>query len=238
MKNQSRRPALHAVLFDLDGTLLDSLEDLADSMNATLERHGYETHPIAAYRHFVGDGMATLVRRVLPAEVRDDAEENSRCLTSMRAEYGKRWAQKTKPYAGIPELLEALTAAAVPKAILSNKPEKFTTLIVQELLADWSFEAVRGQREGVPAKPDPSGALEIAAELGVAPRAWLYVGDTDTDMSTARRAGMFAAGVTWGFRDRSELLENGAQRLAEHPLELMELLAGQQEHDASEHKGS
>jgi len=212
-----------AVIFDLDGTLLDTLEDLADSMNAVLKSGSFPEHAVAAYRYFVGDGMEMLVRRVLPAGEQDDALV-ARCMAAMEAEYGRRWADKTRPYPGIPEALDALEQRNVPKAVLSNKPDAFTRLTVEKLLAGWTFDPVIGVRSGIPRKPDPAGALQIAARLQVRPRECLYLGDTNTDMQTARAAGMFAVGATWGFRPGEELRASGAQVLLDTPTEVLDLL--------------
>ena len=217
-----------AVIFDLDGTLLDTLEDLSDSMNAVLRQLNYPTHPTAEYRYFVGDGMMELARRVLPTDRRDDVT----VLLSkqlMTEEYNRRWNVKTKPYLGIAEMLDALTMAAVPMAIFSNKPDSFTQMMVPVLLPRWKFHLILGARPGVPVKPDPQGAIEIAETLEISPERILYVGDTNTDMCTATAAGMHAVGVTWGFREVEELLENGAQSILDNPLDLLKLLENEAE---------
>ena len=212
-----------AVIFDLDGTLLDTLEDLADSMNAVLRSMGYPEHPVDAYRYFVGEGMEMLARRALPdAEVSDELV--GRCVAAMQREYGRRWADKTRPYPGVPEMLDELERRRFPKAVFSNKPDSFTQLTVRELLSEWRFEPVLGIRPGVPRKPDPAGALEIASRLRVEPEACLYVGDTSTDMQTARAAGMIPLGATWGFRPAAELEESGAEHLLGRPADLLEFL--------------
>lgn len=219
------RVPLRAVVFDLDGTLLDSLEDLADSMNQVLTREGLPVHPVDAFRYFVGDGMEMLVRRALPPD-RVDPPTVARTLAAMRAEYDRRCADKTRPYPGIPELLDALTRRAVPFAVFSNKPHDAAVDLVGRLLGRWRFAAVLGARPGFPAKPDPAGALETAALLGVAPAQCLYLGDTGTDMRTARAAGMWAVGALWGFRSDAELREAGALTLAAAPADVLGLLDG------------
>ena len=212
-----------AVIFDLDGTLLDTIEDLADSMNAALQGEGHVAHAIDAYRYFVGDGIENLVRRALPESARDEESVN-RGKAAMEAEYNKRWNAKSRPYTGVPELLDELTQRQIPIAILSNKPEPFTLLAVNELLSPWTFFPIRGARPDTPRKPDPTSALVVAEELGVEPAKCLYLGDTDTDMKTAVGAGMYALGATWGFRLGEELLRTGAQTLLDEPMELLELL--------------
>lgn len=211
-----------AVLFDLDGTLLDSLEDLADSMNAVLHRQRYPEHPVEAYKYFVGDGIEALARRALPEAHRDE-EAIAACVREMRQEYGNRWDKKTRPYPGIPELLDELSRRGVKMTVFSNKPDETTRVMVARLLPRWRFERVRGERPGTPRKPDPAGALEIARELGLSPEEFLYVGDTDTDMKTALAAGMFPVGVLWGFRDAGELEAHGARAIIKRPLDLLTL---------------
>ncbi len=212
-----------AVIFDLDGTLLDTIEDLADSMNAALQGEGHAVHAIDTYRYFVGDGIENLVRRALPESARDEESVN-RGKAAMESEYNKRWNAKSRPYTGVPELLDQLTQRQIPIAILSNKPEPFTLLAVNELLSPWTFFPIRGARPDTPRKPDPTSALVVAEELGVEPAKCLYLGDTDTDMKTAVGAGMYALGATWGFRLGEELLRTGAQTLLDEPMELLELL--------------
>ncbi|MFC1676797.1 HAD family hydrolase [Planctomycetota bacterium] len=212
-----------AVLFDLDGTLLDTLGDLADSANAALAELGFAGHPVESYRYFVGDGMDMLVRRILPSESLDE-QTISRCLSAIKEQYSRRWADKTKPYPGVSELLSALDQRQIAKTILSNKPHEFTVLTVEKLLGDFSFDIVRGVSDETPKKPDPAGALRIAEELSVEPAEILYLGDTDTDMRTANAADMYAAGVLWGFREAEELKANGAKTLLETPLDALKLL--------------
>ena len=211
-----------AVLFDLDGTLLDSLEDLADSMNAVLRRSGHPEHPVEAYKYFVGDGVEALARRALPEGHREAAAIVA-CVREMREEYGGRWDKKTRPYAGVPELLDGLARRGIKMVVLSNKPDEFTRMMVERLLSRWKFDAVRGARHDTPRKPEPSGAVKIARDLGVSPEEFLYVGDTDTDMKTAVAAGMFPVGVLWGFRGEDELRANGAKAIIENPMDLFDL---------------
>ena len=211
-----------AVLFDLDGTLLDTLGDLADSMNQVLADMGYPQHPTGDYRYFVGDGMEMLVSRSLPPGARK-GHLVARGLAAVETEYGRRWSRKTRPYDGVPAMLDELQARETPMAILSNKPEDFTRLTVSTLLKGWSFDAVCGARPGVPRKPDLAAALEIAARLGAKPSECLYLGDTATDMKTACRAGMYAVGALWGFREAAELEAAGAQVLVEEPADFTEI---------------
>ena len=212
-----------AVIFDLDGTLLDTIEDLSDSMNAVLIKEGFPTHDTEAYKYFIGTGVRNLVSSALPEGSRDEALIE-RCVAGMKKEYSLRWKDKTRPYAGIPELLDSLNRLDIKMAVLSNKPDEFTKLIVSELLSGWKFDVVFGERPTVPRKPDPSSALEISRLMGLNPQDFLYLGDSGTDMATACAAGMYAAGALWGFRKAGEMLAAGAKKLIENPSELLLLL--------------
>jgi phosphoglycolate phosphatase len=212
-----------AVLFDLDGTLLDTLADLGNAMNRVLAARGFPTHPLDAYCYFVGEGARVLVTRALPEDRRDAATIES-CLAAFAADYDQNWQVETQPYPGVAELLDALTARGLKLAVLSNKPHEFTVRCVSQLLPHWRFDAVLGQRERTPRKPDPAGAFEIAAWLKIPPTNFLYLGDTFVDMETARAAGMFPVGVLWGFRPVEELQASGAQVLIARPGELVGLL--------------
>ena len=212
-----------AVLFDLDGTLLDTLEDLADATNRALARLGCPERPLESYRYYVGNGAVNLIRRALPEPHRDD-ETVGQCLAAFQEEYARNWDAKTHPYDGVPELLDALTQRGVRMAIFSNKPDPFTKLCVDKLLPGHPFEVVMGASETVPHKPDPTGVELIIERLGIAREEFLYVGDTGTDMQTAGAAGMFAVGVLWGFRPADELAAHGAKILIAEPGLLLELL--------------
>jgi phosphoglycolate phosphatase len=208
-----------AVIFDLDGTLLDTLADLADAMNAVLAGNRLPTHPVDAYRYFVGEGIAQLVRRALPFEVADEADLD-RFVGEMKREYRQRWTCRTRPYPGIPEMLAALCKSGLQLAVLSNKPDEAARHLVGSLLPDGAFRRILGAGTERPRKPDPAAALEIAAGLEIGPSEAVFVGDSSIDMQTAVRAGMFPAGVLWGFRSQAELSEAGARRFFEHPADV------------------
>jgi phosphoglycolate phosphatase len=212
-----------AILFDLDGTLLDTLDDLADAGNQALAQLGFPPHPREAYKYFVGDGVESLVRRALPAD-RGDAPTVAQATELVRRAYAECWDQKTRPYPGVAELLDALAVRALPMAVLSNKPDPFTQLCVARLLPRWTFAAVVGAQPGIARKPAPDGARAIAARWGLPPEEILYLGDTNTDMQTAVAAAMYPVGALWGFRTAEELRAAGAQTLIAHPLELLNLL--------------
>lgn len=210
-----------AILFDLDGTLADTLDDIAASMNWALERNDLAPHPPDAYRTLVGEGVSRLVERALPAGRLD---LHATVLEDLRTHYTDHMLDRSRPYDGIPELLDALTERGLPMAVLSNKPELATRWMVDRLFARWRFATVAGERPGVPHKPDPGTALEIARDLDVTPARVLYLGDTRTDMETAVGAGMFGVGALWGFRDRTELEAHGAAAIVAHPRDVLSLL--------------
>jgi len=214
-----------AVLFDLDGTLLDTLADLANSMNFVLDRLGFAGHPQESYRYFVGDGIEMLVRRSLPQALLTDSLVREG-IELMRRQYGAHWAEKTRPYPGIKELLHNLQKEKIELSVLSNKPHSMTVKVVNHFFSPHCFSAVYGARPQVAKKPSPDGALVLAEELGISPGHFLYLGDTSIDMRTAKAAGMFAIGAAWGFRTVEELVESGADAVARHPLEIMSFLKG------------
>lgn len=217
--------SFRAVLFDLDGTLIDSLADIADSANKVLTGLGYPAHPTERYRTFIGEGVAVLFRRALPEDHRDDPTV-ARCVSGFHEVYDKGWNIRTRLYDGIPELLDALVKSGVTLAVLSNKPDPFTKACVTEYCARWPFAIVLGAREGIPNKPDPTSAIEIAGKLGLDPKEIAYLGDSGIDMSTARRAGMLAIGASWGFRSVDELRSAGAEAIVDRPEELLAILEG------------
>lgn len=212
-----------AIIFDLDGTLIDSLEDLGNATNRVLMKNNFPTHKMEEYRYFVGEGVDTLITRALPDEIRSKEIINS-CIREFREDYRKNWNINTKLYDGITEMLDLIALRGLKMAILSNKPDYFTKKCVAEFLPKWKFERVIGQRESVPKKPDPAGAKEIAECLAVLPSEIIYLGDTPIDMKTAIAAGMLPVGVLWGFRPEGELKKSGAQRVIQKPQEIMEVI--------------
>jgi len=211
------------IIFDLDGTLVNSLGDIADSMNNVLQRYGFPSHELQAYKHFIGNGMKNLVREALPESSKDE-ELIIRCYGSMMEEYRNNCINKTQPYDGIVELLNELATFKMKLAVFSNKDHELTKKVVKALLPNWNFEVVIGFSAKIPRKPNPLGALLISQQLGIDPENLIYVGDTDVDMQTANSAGTYAVGALWGFRTKEELTSNGAKYLLNHPLELIKML--------------
>ena len=212
-----------AVLFDLDGTLLDTIEDLAACMNAAVAAAGLPPKPVEEHKRMVGDGVANYVLRALPEDRRNDTKLIERVMGEYRNLYRRHWADFTRPYDGVEELLDGMVARGVALAVLSNKPDPFTREMVRHFFPAVPFAAVKGALEGSPLKPDPAAALEIAGQLNIPPDLFVYLGDTNTDMQTARAAGMLAVGALWGFRSRQELEQAGAEALIEKPMELVEV---------------
>ncbi len=208
------------VIFDLDGTLLDTLKDLALAANTTLASFGFPQHPMDDYRYFVGEGLKTLMQRIVPDYVVNDGQlENY--IKKFNEVYKQCWNINTAPYPGIPEMIAALSHAGVKLAVLSNKPHAFTKICVETFFPDHPFMYVYGQRDGVAPKPDPAGALDIATQMELVTESILYIGDTATDMQTGKRAGLRTIGVEWGFRDRAELEKNEAWKIAATPAEII-----------------
>jgi phosphoglycolate phosphatase len=214
------KAAIKAAIFDLDGTLVDSLADIGGAMNHALALHGLPTHPIESYLEFVGEGVHRLAEKALPP---GGLEHKDAVLDEYRRYYAANLLVRTAPYPGIEALLDGLTARGVALAVLSNKPDAPTRTLVEQLFSRWPMRAVHGERAGVPRKPDPTAALDIARVVGVQPAECMFVGDTAIDMRTANAAGMLPVGVLWGFRGQEELQANGARVLVRHPSEILAL---------------
>lgn len=210
-----------AVLFDLDGTLADTLRDIAESVNWALEQVGRPPRPLNDYRYLAGQGVDHLIAHALGP---DHQALHAQAKSLYMARYEAHKYDHTAPYGGVPELLDALRQHGLRMAVLSNKPHRDTADMMARTFGRWPFDAVRGAQPGVPLKPDPTAALAIARELDIPPEDWLYVGDTRVDMLTGKGAGMFTVGVLWGFRDEAELRENGADGIIAEPAELLAFL--------------
>jgi len=220
--------SFEAVIFDLDGTLLDSLDDIAEAANQVLVDLGRSAYPISDYKVLVGDGVAMLFQRALP-ECETNLELRHECMHRFEVEYAKCWNNRSKPYDGIDDMLKMISQYAVTLAVLSNKPETFTKQCVEHFFPETRFAFVLGHSERFPRKPDPSSAKWLANQLGERNDRIAYVGDTNTDMKTAVGAGLFAIGVTWGFRPESELVAHGANTICNTVSQLQQCILGSKE---------
>ena len=208
-----------AIIFDLDGTLADTLEDLADVTNAVLADYGFPGHAVEAYRDMVGWGLTNLIERALP-EGRGSDETVKALAAELLRRYTREPVIKTRPYSGISEMLDELERGGIPVSVLTNKADPVARRVVELILPGKRFSVVRGAVDGTPKKPDPRSALEIAETMGVPPEKILFIGDSTVDMHTARGAGMIPVGVSWGFRPPEELLREGAELIVEEPREI------------------
>ncbi|MFN0076264.1 MAG: HAD family hydrolase [Prosthecobacter sp.] len=215
-------PILKAFIFDLDGTLIDSLADIAESINRMLDARGYPRCEQEVFKQMVGDGMEKLVERALPEHARSD-ELIKICVEEYRAHYDTLWNAQTRPYDGIVEMLASLKTQGLKLGVISNKAHRFTVPMTEHFFGTAVFDHILGQRVEVPRKPAPDGAHEMAALLGLQTDEMAYVGDSGIDMQFAKSSGMKPVGVRWGFRSEAELLECGADVLISHPVELFDL---------------
>ena len=206
------------LIFDLDGTLVDSLRGIAASLNHALAASGLPGHPDEAVRGFIGNGSRILIQRAAPAGM-DEALLQT-VEQAFKADYDLTWQNGTLVYPGITQLLESLQTRGYPLAVLSNKPHPFTETIVSRMFPTIHFTTVLGQRAGIPHKPDPAGALEISNSLQLRPEDCIIIGDSTMDLETASNAGMRPIAVTWGFHDRERLVAAGAGIIADGPAAL------------------
>ena len=212
-------------IFDLDGTLLNSIDDLGHAANYALEKNGYPTHSIASYPFFVGNGVRRLIERVLPEDART-VNIVDRLLVHFKEYYNEHNTDFTVPYQGIPELLNKLSAHGVAIAVASNKYQQATEKLINHYFPNISFVAVEGQKDNVPVKPDPSIVFEILSKEKMPKADTIYIGDSGVDMETARRACVDSVGVTWGFRPEKELIESHADNIVNSPSEIAALVLG------------
>lgn len=211
-----------AVIFDLDGTLVDSVADIANAANSALRERGFAGRGVDEYRLFIGGGAEEMIRKALPREAPDG--EVRACLGGFMDFYRENFAVHTKLYDGMAELLGSLCERGFKLAVLSNKPQEMTSKIARSFLSDWRFLEVVGHSGETPRKPDPSGALEVCGRLSVSPDETALVGDSAVDMKTAVAAGMLPVGALWGFRGREELASGGARHIIERPPELIRVM--------------
>ena len=214
---------IKSVLFDFDGTLVNSLEDLAASCNFALESFGFPTHETEKYKYFVGNGMQNLIERILPEDKRD-GQTHKKVFDVFYNHYSQHYVDKTVPYDGIPELLVGLKKKGLKIGIISNKKHEMTLEVVGKLFDSGIFDVVYGKMEGYPTKPDVRLTLKLMGELGVKPDECVLVGDSGMDMAASVNAGCKGIGALWGFREREELCQNGAAYIAEKPCEILKLI--------------
>lgn len=210
-----------SLIFDLDGTLVDSLPGIAASLNRTLAAHGYAQHPLEAVRAYVGDGLRTLIERAAPQA---DPPTIDALVATYKEDYAHHWMEGTQPYPAIPHLLKELLRGGHQLAVLSNKTHDFSRSICRELFPLIHFTLVLGQQAGMPLKPHPSGAFKIANALGRNPKDCIFIGDSVADVQTARNADMHCIAVTWGYHDSKQLIAAGASKLVDNPAALARVI--------------
>lgn len=209
-------------IFDLDGTVLNTLGTIAYYGNNALENNGIEAIPLEAYKYLVGNGIVNLVKNMLSYRGCMSEETFEKVFRDYDSAYNADTSYKTMPYDGICETLEQLKALGLKIAIVSNKPHFATTGVINSQFGKGYFDCVYGQREGIPIKPDPITVQQVLSDLDMEQEECVYIGDTGTDMKTGRNAGLYSIGVLWGFRGKEELMQNGADLTIEHPHELLE----------------
>ena len=215
----------NAVFFDLDGTLANSLADLANSVNYVLSQNGFPTHNAECYKYFAGDGILKMIERAVPSEYSSDPivyELKDRFMEY----YAKHYADNTVAYDGLNELVDALKQKVIKIAVVTNKAQEMAEKVVNKLFGD-SFDYILGLREGIPAKPDPTGIFMAMKELDVEPKECAFVGDTGMDVAGGVNAGAYPIGVLWGFREKQELVKFGAKEFASNAKELLNIIIGE-----------
>ncbi len=213
---------IKAVLFDLDGTLADSLIDLADGVNRAIAQKGFPTHPVEAFKYFVGDGIPKMIERALPESNRDTNTVNE-IKDIFLPYYAIHYADNTYAYEGMPELVNTLKNQGFIVAVVTNKEQHMANEVVTSLYGN-VFDLIFGKRDGIPAKPDPTAALMAMEELGVKPEECVFIGDSGMDVATAVNSGAVPVGEIWGFRKEDELVANGAKYIISKPTELLHII--------------
>jgi phosphoglycolate phosphatase len=218
------KPKYKGVIFDLDGTLVDTLGDISASMNRALKLRHYPEHPVDGYRDKVGWGIKRLAFLALPEDARSE-EEAALVGAEAAAFYAETPLVHSRPYPGIPELVSVLRQKKAKTAVLTNKPDRVAQLVIAGLFPLGSFDAVQGEIAGRPRKPDPACVWELVVDLGLSPADMIFAGDSEIDMETALAAGCFPLGLSWGYRPRETIEKAGARRIIERPEEIMEFFA-------------
>jgi phosphoglycolate phosphatase len=211
-----------AIIFDLDGTLLNTLGDISNSVNSILSHEGFPIHTLKEIRSFIGHGTKSLIYYSLPPDKRDNnfVQKN---LDAFLTDYNQNYYKKTFSYDGVPEMLDELTKRGIIMAVLSNKQDRLTKKCIDKLLPEWKFEIVLGSNDLFPLKPDPAGALNISEKLNIPPEEFLFLGDSIVDIQTALSAGMLPVGALWGFQP-DKLEGSGARALIKNPVEIIKYL--------------
>jgi phosphoglycolate phosphatase len=215
---------IKGIIFDLDGTLINSIGGIGFSMNSVLEKNGMPTHSIDSYKTYVGNGIGRLVKRSLQESIAADTDIFSKVLDEMKTQYAQSWDYGMSLYDGVADLLSILSEHSIFLTINTNKPSKFLKPIVDKYLKKWIFSCIVGGTSLYSLKPDPEGALHILHTLGISPEECIYVGDSEVDITTAKNAGICSVSVAWGFRSESDLLMAGVQNIIRNPLELLHFL--------------
>lgn len=213
---------IEGVIFDLDGTLLDTIADLAHSVNNVLVYHGYQQHPVESYIQFIGDGMEMLIQRAVGDSITND--ELKKLVSELKEEYAVNWNRTTKPYPGIPELLQELSHKKIRISVFSNKAHEFTVSMVTYFFPDIPFNVILGLQDSIPRKPDPSGALLIARTMRIEPGQIAMIGDSATDIAMAHSCGMYAVAVSWGYRPVELLKQHNPEAIAHTPEEIVHII--------------
>ena len=213
---------INGIIFDLDGTLLDTIYDIADSMNIVLKKYGYPIHEYDEFKEFLGNGFRNLVKRSLPKEA--DESTVDRALELFTREYEKNYMNKTKPFEGIKYILKVLQDKKIKMAVNSNKKDLFTKNLVDKFFSDINFVSVYGDREGIKRKPDPQTCLEIAKTMGLSSNEIIYIGDSEVDVMTAKNANMMSGVVAWGYRDLEQLEKYDVDHIFYNPNDILKII--------------
>lgn len=215
---------IRAVIFDLDGTLADTISAIREGINLTMQKHGFAEHTDDEVRGFINNGARELVRRAMPKELQQDEDAVTRVYADYNDFYGMTYHHTKVTYKGIPEMILALRKRGLKIAVLSNKQDPYVKKLCQQLLPEGSYDAAQGVILGKPTKPNPYLSELVAAQIGVSPSECLMIGDSDVDVKTARMVGMAHIGVSWGYRSSEFLLENGAETVVDTPQMLLETI--------------
>lgn len=213
---------INGVIFDLDGTLLDTIADLAYSVNSVLKRYGYRTHPVEAYKQFIGDGMAMLIQRAVGETCSD--KDITKLVAELKDEYAKNWNRETKQYPGVYDLLQELSHKKIKISVFSNKSHEFTVAMVEYYFSGIAFSAILGLQDSIPRKPDPYGALLITRTMQLEPTQIAMIGDSATDIEMAHACGMYSIGVSWGYRPVALLLQHHPHAIAHTPEDIIRII--------------